>query len=279
MSPPGGWWLRRSWHGRFGTVRWDSFGEPDAEPVVLLHGTPFSSFVWRGLARALARRRRVYVWDLPGYGASEKFAGQDLSFAGLTEAFTGLLEHWELTEPDVVAHDSGGAVALGAHLLRGVSYRSLTLVDAVALGPWGSPFSSLAGEHAEVFARLPSALHTALLREYVSSAAARSLSPDVLAALTQPWLGEAGQEAFYRQLAQRTTDAGYVGSLGEHYPGITLPVLVCWGSEDAWVPADRGRELAALIPSARLEILAGAGHLVPEDSPAELTAAVAGFLG
>ncbi len=38
------------------------------EPVVLLHGTPFSSFIWREIAPALARDHQVFTFDLPGYG-------------------------------------------------------------------------------------------------------------------------------------------------------------------------------------------------------------------
>jgi pimeloyl-ACP methyl ester carboxylesterase len=47
--------------------------------VVLVHGTPFSSYVWREVAGALARRCTVYVWDLVGYGESAKAEGQDVS--------------------------------------------------------------------------------------------------------------------------------------------------------------------------------------------------------
>ncbi|MGH3446005.1 MAG: alpha/beta fold hydrolase [Nocardioidaceae bacterium] len=75
--------LTRSYRSTSGEVRWDRFGDPDSEPVVLLHGTPFSSFIWRGIARSLAHHNRVYVWDMPGYGGSEKFEGQDVSLAGL----------------------------------------------------------------------------------------------------------------------------------------------------------------------------------------------------
>ncbi len=97
-----------------------------------------------------------------------------------------LLDAWELTEPTVIAHDSGGAIALGAHLLDGVRYRRLALVDAVSLPPWGSEFSALVGEHAAVFARLPQAAHEALLREYVGSASSPGLHPATLDALSRP---------------------------------------------------------------------------------------------
>ncbi|MFE4625053.1 hypothetical protein [Streptomyces mirabilis] len=66
-----------------------------------------------------------------------------------------------LGQPLVVAHDFGGAVVLRAHLLHGARYRALALVDPVAPAPWGSPFFRLVGEHADVFERLPPALHGA----------------------------------------------------------------------------------------------------------------------
>ncbi|MGX1402775.1 pimeloyl-ACP methyl ester carboxylesterase [Streptomyces ambofaciens] len=63
----------------------------------------------------------------------------------------------------------------------------------------------------------------------------------------------------------------------DRYAGIDLPTLICWGEEDAWIPVAKGRELAALVPGARWEPIAHAGHLVQEDAPAELTAALLGF--
>jgi pimeloyl-ACP methyl ester carboxylesterase len=273
-----GWELTDTVDTRLGEVRWSRFGAPDGDPVVLLHGTPFSSDVWGDVARGLAHRHRVHVWDMPGYGTSARFDGQDLSLPALTEVFVELLDHWQLTEASVVAHDSGGAIALGAHLEHRVRYRRLVLVDAVALSPWGSPFGDLAGAYAEVFARLDPELHEALLRTYVSSASGRRLRPPTLDALVAPWLGPDGQAAFYRQLAQRRHDQAYTDRLQATYQSVYAPVLLCWGAEDRWVPADRGRELADRIPGSRLEILEDAGHLLPQDRPAELTALLLPFL-
>jgi pimeloyl-ACP methyl ester carboxylesterase len=272
------WELPSSYQSAAGRVRWNRMGPPDAPPVVLLHGTPFSSYVWRGIARALAHRHRVYVWDMPGYGASDKSEGQDVSLAAEAGVFVELLAAWGLTEPVVIAHDSGGALALGAHLLDGMRYRKLALVDAVALPPWGSDFAALVGEHADVFARLPPAAHEALLREYVGSASSRGLHPATLDALVEPWVADGGQAAFYRQLAARRQDQSYTDRLQDRYATIDMPVTVCWGADDTWVPVERGHELAARIPGARLRIIPGAGHLVPEDQPAELTAALLEFL-
>ncbi|MDH6612142.1 pimeloyl-ACP methyl ester carboxylesterase [Streptomyces sp. SAI-208] len=266
------WQLPRTFRSGSGAVRWDSLGDPDRDPVVLLHGTPFSSYVWRAVAGALARRHHVFVWDMPGYGTSEMSEGQDVSLAAQGQVFTELLAHWGLAEPRVVAHDFGGAVSLRAHLLHGARYRSLTLVDPVALSPWGSPFFRLVGEHAEVFERLPPALHRALVREYVSSASSPGLHTTVLDHLVEPWLGELGQAAFYRQIAQ--ADQRHTDEVQDRYGEITIPTLVCWGADDIWIPVDKGRELTARIPGARLEVIPGAGHLVQEDAPAALVAAL-----
>ncbi len=54
---------------------------------------------------------------MPGYGASDKYDGQDVSLGTQGMVFTELLQHWGLATPQVVAHDFGGAVALRA-LLR-----------------------------------------------------------------------------------------------------------------------------------------------------------------
>ncbi|GAA3798211.1 alpha/beta fold hydrolase [Streptomyces phyllanthi] len=274
----GGWRLRESFRTASGTVRWDRFGEAGGEPVVLLHGTPFSSYVWHEIAPALAAGgREVFVWDMAGYGGSEMYAGQDVSLRAQGEVFARLLAHWGLDRPSVVAHDFGGCVALRAHLLHEARYRRLALVDPVALRPWGSPFFRLVGENSHVFERLPGALHRALVREYVGTASHRGLRPDQLDALVAPWADEEGQAAFYRQIAQ--ADQRYTDEIQGLYPSLRLPVTVCWGTEDTWIPYAKGEELASLIPGARLRPIRDAGHLVPLDAPAALLGEVLGFLG
>lgn len=181
-------------------VRWGVMGAGD--PVVLLHGTPFSSMVCRRIAPHLAQHRRVDWFDLLGYGRSEMGEGQDVSLGLQNQVFGALLDHWGLERPDVVAHDFGGATALRAHLLDGRDYRTLTLVDPVALSPHGSAFVRAARRHADAYAELPSYVHEAVLRAYIAGAVHRTLAEPEMQAYVEPWLGEVGQPAFYRQIAQ-----------------------------------------------------------------------------
>ena len=247
-------------------VRWGRRG--DGPPVVFCHGTPWSSALWAPIADALTAEHTVYLWDMLGYGASSMADG-DVSLGAQGRVLADLLDHWALAAPDVVAHDYGGAVALRAHLLHGAAYRSLALVDVVALAPWGSDFFRLVAEHASVFAALPAPLHEALVRAYVAGAAHRPLRAEDLDLLVGPWLGNAGQAAFYRQIAQ--ADQRYTDEIEPLYPTLDLPVQVVWGTEDTWIPVDRAHRLAELVPGARLDLVEDAGHLVQLDAPDRLT--------
>ncbi|WP_375141891.1 alpha/beta fold hydrolase [Zhihengliuella sp.] len=104
---------------------------PAGGELVLCHGTPWSSRIWAGVARELSIDYRVFLWDMPGYGESEKGPKVATDLATQAERLAALVRMWGIERPHVVAHDIGGAVALRAHLLHGVEYAGLSLWDAV----------------------------------------------------------------------------------------------------------------------------------------------------
>ncbi|MEV0620806.1 alpha/beta hydrolase [Nonomuraea sp. NPDC050404] len=262
------WALGEEFETPDGRVRWQAMGS--GEPVVLVHGTPYSSYLWRDVAPALALNRKVFVFDHLGFGQSEQRAGQDLSLAAHARNFRRLLEHWELSGPSVVAHDIGGAVALRTLLLEGASYGDLTLFDAVSGGEWERGLFQLILEQAEVFEQLPDYAHEALVASHLRHATQTGFRPGVLEAFLAPWRGAVGQAAFYRQYSQiRQADtAGYEHLLGE----MSLPVRLIWGREDRILPPKYAEWLHDRIPHAELHWIDGAGHLLQEDAPAQLMA-------
>jgi pimeloyl-ACP methyl ester carboxylesterase len=269
-----GWELRESFETEDGSVRFDRFGE--GPPLVMLHGTPFSSVVWRHLVSRLCRDWTIFVWDLLGYGASDQRAGQDVSIAAQTRVFGQLLDHWAIDSPAVVAHDIGGAIALRAHLLDARPYDRLALIDPVALAPWGSPFFRLVQEHAGVFERIPSYMHEAMVVSYIRNASHVPLDDDVLDAFSRPWLGDRGQAAFYRQIAQ--ADERFTNEVQPRYGEIRVPVLIIWGEEDRWIDVTQAHVLGELIGGAEVTVVPAAGHLVQEDAPDETARHLARFL-
>lgn len=247
------------------------------KPIVLIHGTPFSSLVWREIAPRLAKQRQVFCFDLLGYGHSEMRSGQDVSLGVQNRLLDALLTHWRLTRPDVVAHDFGGCTALRTHLLNGRDFDSLTLIDPVAISPWGSPFVQHVRKYEAAFAGVPDYIHAAILSAYISGAAHHPLSPEVMALYAEPWRGEAGQPAFYRQIAQM--DRSYTDEIEPRLATIRCPVMILWGKEDRWIPIERGRELAQRIPGSAFQAVPNAGHLMQEDAPEAILIALGGFLG
>lgn len=253
-------------------IAWGAMG--DGPPAVLLHGTPFSSSEWRRIAPLLAQRRRVYCFDMLGYGRSDKPDG-DVSRGIQNELFAALYDFWDLREPDIVAHDFGGSTALRGHILNGLDYRSLVLIDPVAISPQGSPLVQSAKQHESVFASLPAYIHEAILRAYIGGAVINPLREDEMALYLAPWLGADGQKAFWRQVAQM--DDKYSQEVEWRYNEIRCPVAILWGENDEWIPLKHGRELARRIPNAAFHAIPNAKHLVQEDAPEAIVSTVLGF--
>lgn len=263
---------RFDWQGR--QVAWARVGSGPA--VVLCHGTPFSSRLWQPFAEALSRDFTVYLWDMPGYGVSSKHAEHAVDFGTQAETFAALLRHWDVDRPHVVAHDFGGTVSLRAHLVGGVPYASLMLVDVVAIPPSGSPFFRFVHDNPDLLGELPAYIHEAVVRTYIQGASHRGLRDDDLDALVEPWTGDIGQRAFYRQIAH--FDTRFLEENEKLLPELGLPVRILWGTDDTWIPPTIGTKLASLIPGATLDLVPNAGHLIHHDAPIPLMDALRTWL-
>ncbi|WP_234788875.1 alpha/beta fold hydrolase [Mycolicibacterium iranicum] len=261
------WTLPKETELADGVVRWNSMG--DGPPVVLVHGTPYSSFLWRDVAPALARLgRRVHVFDHLGYGQSDMHESQDLTLAAQGRNFAELLARWNLDRPSVVACDIGGAIVLRALLLENAAYSDLFLFDAVTGGVWEHGLFGLIRQHHTVFEQLPAYAHEALVTAHLRNGTHAGYRPGVLDRYLEPWLGTKGQAAFYRQYRQlgQSDTADY-----EHLlETVDIPVTLAWGREDRILPAPHGEWIAERIPNRGLTWIEDAGHLLPEDQPAQL---------
>ena len=269
----GEWKLGESYESSGGRVAYEVMGS--GEPLVLVHGTPSSSYLWRGVAGRLASNRTVYVYDLPGYGVSEQREGQDVSIGAQTGVLVELLEHWGLEEPGIVGHDIGAAIVLRAHLLGGVPFRRMALIDAVSLSPWITPFSRHVKKYLEAFATMPGYVHREVVAAHLGSTIYRSMSEDELWPYLEPWTGVEGQAAYYRHVSQ--FDERYTGEIEPLYGSIEAPTLVLWGEGDGWLDPSVGERLHGIIPGSVFRTIHEAGHFAPEDAPIEVAAALEDF--
>jgi len=114
------WNLRRRVTLSGGEIAYDVLGF--GPPILLVHGTPSRSYIWRDVALRLADRFSVYAFDLLGFGQSERREGLDLSISAQACLLAELVETLGLDTPSIAGHDIGGAIALRSHLLEGVPF-------------------------------------------------------------------------------------------------------------------------------------------------------------
>jgi pimeloyl-ACP methyl ester carboxylesterase len=127
-------------------------------------------------------------------------------------------------------------------------------------------------KHEDAFSGMPDYMHQALLHAYLQTAAHKTLSQEALEIYSTPWTGPIGQPAFYRQIAQM--DQKYTDEIEDLYAQMDCPVMVLWGEKDEWIPYEKGEALADKISDQKCIPIPEAGHLVQEDRPEAIVAAV-----
>ena len=233
-------------------------------PMVVVHGTPWSSFNLRHLIKNLSQDATVYYYDLMGYGQSDQSPG-DVSLGIQNQLLDQLIDHWGLENPFIIGHDFGGTTVLRTHLINGRKFRKIVLIDPVAVSPWGSPFFKHVNAHEAAFAGVPDYIHEAIVRAYVQTAAFKAIDESTLDMIVRPWIRPGGKAGFYRQIAQ--ADSRFTDEIQPVYGQISTPVLIIWGREDTWIPVEKGKALHDMIPDSLFEVISDGGHLVIEEQP------------
>ena len=256
----------------------------DGPPVVLIHGTPSHSFIWRNVVPALtAAGYRVHLFDLLGFGCSERprDPAVDTSVAAQGEVLAALMEVWELERPHLVAHDIGGAVALRLGGFQPEGGGSLTLLDTVSFDSWPSAsWRRIIAHGLDALMRADDAEHRARLAAQLRMTVAdpANMTGDVLAEYLAAVSGPVGQPSFFLHQV-RHYDSRYTETITDRLADLgRLPVQLIWGASDSWQDPAYAHRLAAAIPDASLHMIDGAGHFVMEDKPQAVAAHIRAFL-
>jgi pimeloyl-ACP methyl ester carboxylesterase len=270
---PETWNLRRRITVSGGEISYDVLGYGPS--LILVHGTPSRSYIWRDVASRLADRFTVYVFDLLGFGQSERREGLDVSISGQSRVLADLVEAWELDAPSVAGHDIGGAIALRTHLLEGVSFGCIALLDSVVLRPWITPTTRYVKAHLDVYRTMPVKTFEAILASHLRTATHKPLDEHAFATYLEGWRGESGQRLYLNKDAQ--LDERDTAEFEPLLPSIGVPVSIIWGEQDAWLDPALAERLHELIPGSDLLVLPETGHFAMEDSPQHITAALLDF--
>lgn len=237
----------------------------DGPPLVLVHGFPGNSFSWRQVAPALARRHRVHVYDMLGFGQSAKREGHKVFGEPQTRLLAALLDHWKLDAPLMVAHDIGTAPALGAHLFEGRPYKRLILLSAAVLNPSVSANSMHARAYLKAYQTMPPKLYAQIMRAHIPTTMHTGMGEEIFQGYFGPWSTAEGQAAYYRFLGD--FEEAYLDRIEAKLDQVAPETSILWGDNDTWIPLARGEKLQKLIPRAELRLVPRAGHFLMDDAP------------
>ena len=249
--------------------------DPAAGPVVLLvHGWPESSYMWRTCLDALAAAGlRAIAPDLPGYGDSPRV--RPATWAVHVKALEGFRTALGLDRVALVVHDWGGLIGLRWACEHPDAVSALVISDTGFFpdGKWHGMAEEMRtpGIGEELMAQQDRSSFGALVRS-VSTGIDDAAIDEYFRALESED-GRLAQLDLYRS-GNFEELAPYEG----HLAGLGVPTLLLWGAEDPFAPVAGAHRLAAEIPHAELEVIAGAGHFVVEDRPDEYAAALTAFL-
>jgi pimeloyl-ACP methyl ester carboxylesterase len=205
------WNLRRRITVSGGEISYDVLGYGPS--LILVHGTPSRSYIWRDVASRLADRFTVYVFDLLGFGQSERREGLDVSISGQSRVLDELVEAWELDAPSVVGHDIGGAIALRTHLLEGVSFGCIALLDSVVLRPWITPTTRHVKAHLDVYRTMPAKTFEAIVASHLRPATHKPLDEHAFATYLGGWRGSLDRDSTSTKMPSSTKELQRSSSL------------------------------------------------------------------
>lgn len=256
----------------------------EGAPVVLIHGTPSSSYIWRNILPPLVEAGyKVHVFDLLGYGLSERpwNPETDTSVTGQVPILEGLLTHWGLDDLHIVAHDIGGGVAQRFALQSPERVRSLTMIDVVSFDSWPSKRTREQMQGGlEKLIEAPDAEHRAHFRDWLLSTVQNKerLAETAMETYLEFISGPVGQGSlFQHQVRHYRPD--HTSEIADRYPELgRLPVQLIWGADDAWQVVSWAERLQAAIPGSELHVVEDCGHFAMEDQPQRISALLVDFL-
>ncbi|MET7751081.1 alpha/beta fold hydrolase [Micromonospora sp. NPDC005367] len=279
-------------HHRYATVRgqrlfYREAGPADGPTIVLLHGFPTSSFMFRNLIPALADRYRVIAPDHLGFGLSAAPPADefDYTFDALADLTAGLLDQLEVRRYAMYVQDYGAPIGWRLALAAPDSITAIISQNGNGYDAgfipdfWQTVWNYHHAQTPETEAAIRSALTLETTRwQYLTGVPDETLvSPDTwqhdFALLSRPG-NDAIQLALFRDYA---TNPPLYPALHEYLRRNHPPVLAVWGRNDPIFGPDGARAFASDVPAAEIRLLDG-GHFLLESAGAEVAELIRDFM-
>ncbi len=251
--------------------------EGEGAPLLMLHGNPTWSFVYRDVIAGLRDRYRCIAPDLPGFGFSTAAPGYGFLPAEHSAVIAGFVEALDLRDITLMGHDWGGPIGLGVAGRQPERFAALVLLNTFAWPVNGDL-------HFEAFSRFLGGpigkqliLRANAFVNLLVPAGTRRVGPgaEVMSAYRGPFAERADRLPTYVFPREIVGSRDFLAEVEAGLGALRdLPTLILWGDRDVAFRDKERRRFEALFPDHETVVLEGAGHYVQEDAADEIVAAV-----
>jgi 3-oxoadipate enol-lactonase len=239
--------------------------------VILMHGIGGNRTNWHDQLQVFAADFHAVSWDARGYGASDDYEGP-LEFGDFARDLARVLDHFRSPRAHLVGLSMGGMIAMDFYSRYPERVATLTICDSLP------GFNHLTADQRREFVRLR---QEPLL--------AGKEPKDIAPAIAETLIGKSSCPGSFERLVASMTalhKQSYLKTIAgtANYPRtfelerVAVPTHIVVGDEDRLTPPAMSRQMAVLIPGARLTLIEGAGHLSNIEQPEKFNRAVLAYL-
>jgi pimeloyl-ACP methyl ester carboxylesterase len=252
-----------------GAMHVERFGH-GGTAVILIHGFPTSSFLWRNVAPAITDAgHTAYAIDLFGHGESDRPFDSDFGIASQAEYLDAAMTALRVARGVLVGVDIGGNVALRLAATRPERVEKLVLINTPVFDELpAKDITQLQRNTAKFAVRTTRGiLGAAPLIEAVLKASVadpeKHMPTKLIARYLAPFVGKDGTN----HLLTLASSISAEDMEDIEMRDIHVPTLILWGEEDTFVDPKIADKLANELPDGRLVKMPGVARLLPEENP------------
>ena len=245
-------------------------------PALFVHGIATNAYIWRELITRLADVRRCVAVDLPLHGQSPAGPEQELTIGAFADVLAEACQRLGLMDVDLVAHDTGGAIAQVLAARHPELLRTLTLTNCETqdnIPPAAMAATASLARDGKLAPSAPGILaDPASARSFfaVGYQDPEFLAPELVSAFLEPVVGTPAAAERFQELIAGLGPADLLTA----EPGLRelhTPTLIVWGTDDAFFDLKWAYWLLGTIPSAReVTEIAGGKLFFPHERSGEL---------
>jgi haloalkane dehalogenase len=259
-----------------GGARVHYLDEGSGPPLLLLHGNPTWSFLYRDIVKGLRDRFRCIAPDHPGFGLSSAPPGYGYTPAEHSRVLEELVAQLELADLTMMVQDWGGPIGFAVATRQPDRFARFVIGNT-----WAWP---KADPGTQLFSRLlggPIGGYLILRRNFFvekaipGSMKRRKLSEDVMNAYRGPFRARESRRPVHVFPREILASRPWLAEIERGLPALRdKPALIVWPTKDVAFRGPELRRWEQVFPNHRTVKLEGAGHYMQEEAPEEIVAAI-----